>query len=194
MSRVGFCLWVLIGSLLVIGPALSAVPVSAETPAEVVEGANGGGLFIAPGIGAFDEVALVAVVERAQRLGIQMLIVAASDPQPDDAAFALRVRQRADVEVALLFGPEGEIEASVVDEYKNHYPRSLESAKAATTPDEAADLFLTQLTTEPDRSFPDVITTIVRGVVYLLVILLLASIAEHLLRRRRQSRNTPERG
>lgn len=158
-------------------------PVEAETPSEVVEQASGDGVYIGSGVGPIDEDLLVATVERAQRIGLRLLIVAPADPEPDPEAFALRVRQAADVDGVLLFGPDGGIYASVTDDYKDGIIRALSAARAASTPDVAADQFLTELTTEPDRPLPDVILTIVRAVIYLVVLLGLAALAEHLYRR-----------
>lgn len=163
-------------------------PVEAETPSEVVEETTADGVYIANGVGPIDESLLVPIVERAQREGIEMVIIAPRDPQPDAEAFALRVRQAAEADVALLFGPDGGIFASVVEEYEDGIVRALDRADAESTPDQAADAFLAELTTEPERPLPGVIWTVVKAVIYLLVLLLLAAVAEQLFRRWRRNR------
>lgn len=172
----------LLGLFLLVGP------LDAETPSEVVEETSVDGVYIANGVGPIDEDLLIPVVESAQRQGIEMVIVAPRDPQPDAEAFALRVRQAADADVALLFGPDGGIFASVVEDYDDGLVRALDKAEAESSPDLVADAFLTELTTEPDRPLPEVIRTVVKVVIYLLIMLLLAALAEQLFRRWRRNR------
>ena len=172
----------LLGLFLWLGPA------EAETPREVVEETAIDGVYIANGVGPIDESLLIPVVEDAQRQGIEMVIVAPRDPQPDAEAFALRVRQAAEADVALLFGPDGGLFASVVEDYDDGLIRALENAEAEPTPDRVAQAFLTELTTEPERPLPEVIRTVVKVVIYLLVMLLLAAVAEQFFRRWRSNR------
>lgn len=170
----------------ILGIFLWLAPVGAETPTEVVEQTAVDGVYIARGVDPIDETLLIPVVERAQREGIEMVIIAPRDPQPDPEAFALRVRQAAEADVALSLGPEGGIYASVVEDYEDGIIRALNAAEAETNPGAAADVFLTELTTEPDRPLPEVIRTVVKVVIYLVVLLLLAAIAEQLFRRWRR--------
>lgn len=172
-----------------LGMFLWMAPVGAETPTEVVEETAGDGIYIARGADPVDESLLIPVVERAQREGIEMVIISPRDPQPDPESFALRVRQAADADVALSLGPEGRIYASVVEDYEDGIIRALNAAEAAAGPEAAADVFLTELTTEPDRPLPEVIRTVVKTVIYLVVLLLLAAIAEQLFRRWRRNRS-----
>ncbi len=163
-------------------------PVEAETPSEVVDETAVDGVYIANGVGPIDENLLIPVVEQAQRQGIEMVIIAPRDPQPDAEAFALRVRQAAKADIALLFGPDGGVFASVVEEYEDAIVRAMDKADGEPTPDRVAEAFLAELTTEPERPLPAVIWTIVKAVIYLLVMLLLAAVAEQLFRRWRRNR------
>lgn len=172
----------LLGLLLWLGP------VDAETPSEVVDATSVDGVYIANGVGPIDENLLFPIIERAQRQGIEMIIIAPRDPQPDAEAFALRVRQAAEADVALLFGPDGGLFASVVEEYEDGLIRALDKGRVEATPDQVADAFFTELTTEPERPLPAVIWTVVKAVIYLLVLLILAAVAEQLFRRWRRNR------
>ncbi|MFT7601201.1 MAG: hypothetical protein ACI8TP_004152 [Acidimicrobiales bacterium] len=166
---------------------------SAETPAEVVAEVGDDGVYISPTIDAPDGTPLDAAsfrptVEEAQRLGIRLLVIAPADPQPDAESFALRVRQAADVEAVVLFAADGNVYGSVVDDYDTGYIRALAGARSAPTADLAVQTFLDQLVTEPDRPLPSVIATIVRSVIYLVIILGLAVLAEQFFRRRPRQR------
>lgn len=164
----------------------AAAAVKAETPTMVADEVSGDGIYVASGISGIDATALTPTIERAQRLGVRLIVVAPVDPQPDAESFSLRVRQAADVEAALLFAPDGSVWASVVEDYDDGFVRAIVAARAAEDPEEAADVFLTELVTEPDRPLPDVIRTVIQTVIILLLALGLAVVAEQLLRRRRE--------
>lgn len=162
-------------------------PGGAETPAEVIASADdNGGVYLAPRMGEFDEAQLMSVVSRTQRDGVRLLVVAPRVAEPDSEAFALRVRQAADIDAVLLFDAEGVAWASVSDEYEDGFVRAVEGARSAATPESATEAFVQELLNEPDRPLPDVIATIIRWTVYLLIALGLAALAEQLLRRRRR--------
>jgi hypothetical protein len=169
---------------------MSVAPASAETPTAVAERLADDGVYLAAGNSDYDEAALATVVARARDLGLRMVVIAPDDPQPDNNAFALRVRQLVEADVTLSFGPDGTLGASVTEDYKDAFPRSLAAARDTEPAEAAAEVFLTELVTTPDRSVPGTISTIVRGVVVLLLVLVLAAAAEQLLRRSRRDSAT----
>ena len=165
----------------------AAGDVLGETPTMVADEVAGDGIYVGDGVTGIDIAAIEPIIARAQQIGIRLVVVAPDDPQPDAESFALRVRQAADVEAALLFAPDGTIWASVVDDYEDGFVRAVNAARAAERPDLAADVFLTALVTEPDRPLPGVIGTIIRIVIFLLLALGVAVAAEQVVRRRRSS-------
>ncbi len=180
-SRLGA---LLVGAIAILVP-LVAVPASAEAPVDVVTGASDG-VYVAPGRD-YDAEELRAVVERAQASGITMLIAAPADPQPDAAAFALRLRQLAEIDVALVFGLEGEVKGSVSDDYFDGFARAEKAAAAATTPAQAADDFFGELLEQPPGGLPDIVKDVARWVMILAVVVALASAAEMALRSRQRT-------
>lgn len=162
-------------------------PATAESPPEVVAAADAnGGVYIAPRMGEFDEARLASIVSRTQLDGLRLLVIAPRTAEPDSEAFALRVRQAADVEAVLLFDADGLAWASVVADYDDGFVRAVDGARSASTPEAATEEFVQQLVNEPDRPLPEVISTVIRWIILLLIALGLASLAEQQLRRRRR--------
>ncbi len=172
----------LIGVLAVLA-LLIAAPAGAEPPADVVSGATDG-VYIAPGRD-FDAAELVGVVDAARARGVNMVIAAPADPEPDAEAYALRVRQLADVDAVLVFGLEGEVKGSVSDDYFDGFARAEKAAAAATTPAQAADAFFAELLKEPPGGLPDIVKDVARYVMILTVVVGLATAAEMVIRSRR---------
>lgn len=172
--------------LILAGAVLAAVtlapPASAETPTEVLEQTRDDGVFIAPGVGAHDTEALAAVVAEARRIGLVMIIAAPADPVPTAEAFALRLRQAGDVDVALVFAPDGVIQASVTDDLAPREVPALDAARAAADPDQAAHEYLTTLVAERDDSLPGTVRRIILVVIVLVVLLVGVTVAEQFLR------------
>ena len=162
-------------------------PAAAESPPEVVAAADAnGGVYIAPRMGEFDEPRLASIVSRTQLDGLRLLVIAPRTAEPDSEAFALRVRQAADVEAVLLFDADGLAWASVVADYDDGFVRAVDGARSTSTPEAATEEFVQQLMNEPDRPLPDVISTVIRWIILLLIALGLAPLAEQQLQRRRR--------
>lgn len=164
---------------------LLATPASAEKPVDIVDGATEG-VFVAPGRDV-DTEGLQRVVDQAGAQGVSLLIAVPADPQPNASAFALRLRQLAEIDAVLVFDVEdGPPRGSVADDYFDGFARAEKSAAAATDPVEAADGFLAELLEEPPGGLPDIVNDVVRWVLILTVVVVVASAAEMTLRARRR--------
>ncbi len=170
-------------------------PASAETPTEVVAGLADDGVFVAPAAVQVDPSVvpeLAEIVASARAVGINLVIVAPVDPQPDAESFSLRILQAAEADVAmqaeavLVLPPEGEIEASVVDDYTDFVVPALEAARRSPSPQAAAEAFVARLDHEPDRSLPATVRSIITVVALMVAVLGLAVVAERILRGRRR--------
>ncbi len=169
---------------------------AAETPTEVIAGLADDGVFVAPTATQVDPAVvpeLAGVVASARGIGINLVIVAPVDPQPDAESFSLRVLQAAAADAVLMadavlvVSPEGELEASVVDDYTDFVVPALEAARQAPTPQAAGEAFVARLDQEPDRSLPGTVRTIVTVVALMLAVLGIAVVLERIVRRRRPS-------
>ncbi len=180
-------------SALLVGAVLSllltvggASPVAAESPATAVEGLVDG-VYVAPGID-IDPSAMQAVVDRARSEGLSMLIVAPSDPLPTTSAYALRVRQLVEADVVVVFGPEGDIEGSVVDDYFDGFARAETQSRLQADPVTAANRFLDELLREPSGGLPSMVGDLIRVAVGLVAVIGLATVGEYVVRTRRRRR------
>ncbi len=180
-------------SVLLIGAVLSVLlaivggtPAAAESPASAVEGLVDG-VYVAPGIG-IDAAPMQSVVDRARSEGITMVIVAPSDPQPTTSAYALRVRQLTEADVVLVFGPEGDVEGSVTDDYFDGFTRAENQARLEADPGTAAGRFVDELLREPSGGLPPIVGDLIRVVIGLVAIIGLATVGEYVLRSRRRQR------
>lgn len=169
-------------------------PAMAETPTEVIAGLADDGVFVAPNATQVDQAvvpALAGVVVSARSVGINLVIVGPVDPQPDAESFSLRVLQAAEADAVLMadavlvLPPEGELEASVVDDYTDFVVPALEAARQAPTPQAAAEAFVARLAQEPDRSLPGTVQTIITVVALMLGVLGIAVVFERIVRRQR---------
>lgn len=169
-------------------------PAMAETPTEVIAGLADDGVFVAPNATQVDQAvvpALAGVVVSARSVGINLVIVGPVDPQPDAESFSFRVLQAAEADAVLMadavlvLPPEGELEASVVDDYTDFVVPALEAARQAPTPQAAAEAFVARLAQEPDRSLPGTVQTIITVVALMLGVLGIAVVFERIVRRQR---------
>ncbi len=167
---------------------VTAVPAGAEPPVDVVDGAVDG-VYIAPGRD-FDAAELATVVADARTRGIDLLIAAPADPEPDASAYALRLRQLGEFDAAIVFGVDGEIKGSVTDDYFDGFARAEKAAAAAASPGPAASAFVGQLLQGPPGGLPDVVKDVIRYVMILLLIIGVVTAAEMVLRSRRRTRST----
>ncbi len=164
-----------------------AAPASAEHPADVVAELQDDGVYRAPDavqVGESGVAALTQSVAAARASGLRLAVVVPIDPEPDAEAFALRIRQAAELEAVLVIGPDGEIQASVVDDYKERVVLALEQARAAPSPSAATDAFSAHLMATSERSLPGTVRLIIIAVFILLLVLGGAVIGEQMMRRR----------
>ncbi len=138
---------------------------SAESPTRVAEGLADDGVFVGFGRSDVDEAALVAAVADARGRGLDLVVVVPRDPQPSAKAFARRIQEKTEAEVALVFPSEGPVEAYVLEELSAARPRALDAARALDDPAAAIDAFAVELTTTDDASRPPIVGQIFRALV-----------------------------
>lgn len=185
--------WRVVSTVLVIAvlSCLLMVPTAgAQSPTTVIDNASNG-VFVSPVRSRdVDSAGLAAVVADAQSQGIAMLVVVPSDPQPSASAFALRVLQASDLDVILVFGPEGPMSAAVSEDYRDGYPRAQKVGRAAEDEITAAQQFLVELTNEPPGGLPDIVGDLLLAAVVLTVVVGIATGVEVAIRRDRHQRRT----
>ena len=97
-------------STLVIALLGSTGAAVAEQPYDIVDSTTDDGTYVARSLtSTYDEAAWAPSIERARAAGVDLRVLAPVDPIPDAAAFALRVRQLADADAVIVFGPEGQL-------------------------------------------------------------------------------------
>ena len=158
-------------------------PVSAESPTKVAEELSIDGVFVAPGRDDIVEADLVASVDRAQALGLRLVVVAPADPQPNSEAFARRIQEAADVDAAIVFPPDGGFEAHSVDEFKSNRLRAVSAARSKANPLAAVDAYYNELLVEPERGLPPIIRQLTLIVLLLAVVLAAVVVLDQVLRR-----------
>lgn len=164
-----------------------AAPTAAEQPTPVIDSLAADGVFVHTRRAAdVERERLVAVVSDARALGYRMAIVVPLDPLPELRAFVLRIQQGGEFDIVFGYGIEGEIEASTSDRFSNSDRLSALSATRDTTgsAEELSARFLTELTTDPPATVPDMVETIIRWVVILVIVLGIAIAFEQLWRTR----------
>lgn len=181
----------MLSALMLSALMLGVTPASAEPPLDVVASAVDG-VYVAPGR-TFDTDRLSTVVERARQNGITLLIAAPAAPEPDASAYALRLRQAADVDAAIVFGLEGEVAGSVGDDHFDGFARAEKAARAVMVepfadPVMAADAFVTELLSEPSGNLSEVVGDVGQAVLIFVVIIVAATGAEVGLRALRSKR------
>lgn len=172
----------LFGALAVVFLSVATIvgPAAAETPSQVVEEAAIDGVFVATARQRqFDESMFTPVVARAKDLGVTLIVAVPFEAEPNTTAFARRVREAADVDVAIVFGPDVEFGADVAEELEDGEVRAINAAREAVDPVAQVDAYLLALTTEPVRTRPAIIGKVVNWVIVLLLVLLIAAGSEH---------------
>jgi hypothetical protein len=161
-----------------------AAPVEAEQPSKVVTALRRDGVFVHnKRDNDIDRAVLADIVSEADQLGFKMAVVIPLDPFPELRSFVLRVQQGGEFDAVIGFGLEGEIEAEtseVLDDERLSALRAVREAEGS--PEELTSLFLTELTTDPPASVPDVVWRIVRWVAVLVALLVAAGVLEQVLR------------
>lgn len=167
-------------SVLILGLAPSGA--GAESPTAAIEGSQNG-VYVGPGR-TIDREAMAAVVSRARTMGIEMMIAVPTRPEPTASAFALRVRQAAELDVVLVVDAQGTVHGSVGDDHFDGFARAEKVARAIDDPAEAAGVFLTELTDGAPGGTPAIVGTLARWVFVFFVVVALATGAEVALRSR----------
>lgn len=162
-------------------PLVGAAIATAETPAEVVAGTGDNGVFVATGLG--DEADYEAVVERAAAQGLDLAVVEPLAPEPDEAAFALRVLQASDHDVVALVGQDGRIWLQAAEIANRDLVSARKAGEAAPTVVASLDAIVTDLVTEPDPETPEIVGQLRRAVFALVALIVLGTIADQLVRR-----------
>jgi hypothetical protein len=173
LVAVGFCC----AAFVTLGPAL------AENPSEVVAELADDGVYIAAvRTTEADPASFLPVIERARSEGLSMIVLFPEEPQPSTAAFARRMQETTNVDVALVFGPDGVLGVFVSEDYEDATIRATSAARELTEPVESADAFLTGLLEEPVRERPVIINDLVRWIVILLGVLVAGAVGEQAIR------------
>lgn len=179
--------------LIVLSPLLSVGVAQAETPTEVAEEVESDGVYVARGRDDIDEEAMAAVVQDQRFDGLRLVIVAPRDPQPTARAFARRVQEATDADIAIVFPIQGELEAYVIEDLGERKLRALTEARRLTDPVRSVETFAREITTEPEAETPAIIGQITRAVIYMAAGLLIIVLIEQLIawfrryRRRRRA-------
>ncbi len=181
---------VVAGSVLLLAVfGLLAAPAAAEHPSEVVAELADDGVYVAPGrVADADPDGVTPVISQAQADGVSMGVVWPDDPQPNTAAFARRVQEAGDLDVVLVFGPDGAFGSFVAEDYEDDAIRAANAARDAATPAGKAEAFLTGLLEEPVRERPEIINTLVRWIAILLAALVAGAIGEQMIRQYKRNR------
>ena len=162
---------------------------SAENPIDVMADLVDDGVYVAPNRSSdADPSAVIPVIERARAEGLTMSVLWPSQPQPTTSAFARRVQEAGEMDVVLVFGPEGDLGSFVADDYEDGAIRAVNAAREAVSPGAKADAFLTGLLEEPVRERPDIINSLVRWIAILLAALVAAAVGEQMIRQYKRSR------
>lgn len=162
---------------------LGAAPAGAESPAVLSGELATDGVYVAPERADVDEVQLVEQVKQARALGLHLVIVVANDPWPTPTAFARRILEASDADVALIFPPGGGMEADVVPELQTNTDRAVTAARAKADPVTATGVFTKELLAKPERSVPAVLSRTILAVLILAVVLGAAVMIEQGVRR-----------
>ncbi len=146
--------------------ATGALPASAESPSRVADGLADDGVFVGFGRdGDVDEAALAAAVADARRNDLDLVVVVPRDPQPSAKAFARRIQERTEADVAIVFPSEGPLEAYVIDELSSSRPRAIEAARVLGDPAMAVAAFTEELSTTEEAGRPPIVGQIIRALV-----------------------------
>ncbi len=171
------------------GLLVLANAVSAENPVDVMPELVDDGVYIASSrAGDADPSSVIPVIQRAQTAGLTMSVLWPSEPQPTTSAFARRVQEAGELDVVLVFGPEGEFGSFVAEDYEDGAIRAVNAAREAVSPSAKADAFLTGLLEDPVRERPAIINSLVRWIAILLAALVAAAVGEQMIRQYKRSR------
>ncbi|MDH5291103.1 MAG: hypothetical protein OEY41_14005, partial [Acidimicrobiia bacterium] len=106
----------------------------AESPTVLASELAIDGAYVAPERSDVSEADLVEQTGRARALGLRLVVVVPNDPRPSPQAFARRILEATDSDVALVFPPGGGLEASVADDFRSQSLRALSAARSKADP------------------------------------------------------------
>lgn len=156
---------VMLGCLLGLGPAV------AETPGRVAEGVENDGVFVGFQRTDIDEAALIAAVEDVRFDGLRLIAVAPRDPQPSPAAFARRVQEETDADVALVFPIDGQLEAYVIEDLNPGRVRATLAAREFADPARAVEAFAAEITSERESETPPIVGQLMNALVLMALVI-----------------------
>lgn len=145
--------------------ALGPSAASAESPSRVADGLVDDGVFVGFGRDDVDEADLAAAVADARGDGLDLVVVVPRDPQPTAKAFARRVQEWTEADVALVFPSDGPLEAYVIDELSSARPRAMEAARILDDPARAVATFAEELDPDESSGRPAIVGQIIRALV-----------------------------
>jgi phage gp36-like protein len=179
----------LVSAVFLVVVSIDLQEASAENPSDVVPDLADDGVYVAPRRAAeVDPTAFLPVIERARIEGLSMYVLWPEEPQPNTGAFARRVQEATEVDVVLVFGPDGSRGNFVSEEYEEAAIRATSAARAFTEPVAEADAFLTGLLEEPVRDRPAIINDLVRWIAILLGVLVAGAVGEQAIRQYKKAR------
>lgn len=140
-------------------------PASAESPTRVAEGLEDDGVFVGFGRTDVDEAALAAAVADARADNLDLVVVVPRDPQPSASAFARRVQEQTEADVAMVFPEDGRLEVYVTEELSPDRARAIEAARVLDDPAMAVATFVEELRSVESAGRPAIIGQIIRALV-----------------------------
>lgn len=162
---------VLCGFLAVLFLLLGLTPTAAETPGRVAEGVEDDGVFVGFRRIDIDEAALIAAVEDVRFDGLRLIAVAPRDPQPSAAAFARRVQEETDADVALVFPPDGQLETYVIEDLAAGRVRATLAAREFGDPARAVEAFAAEITSERESETPEIVGQLMNALVLMALVI-----------------------
>ncbi len=175
----------LCGAFLLIGAYPATV--SGERPSDVLAATGADGVYIGAGReSAFDEARLAGIVSAAADVGFSLVIIIPATAEPTTQAFALRVRQAADVDGVMIVDPVGLIDVSFADEYQEHEPRARTAVQSALSPYAAGQAVVDEIIRVPEQNLPSSVRSLVLVAGGLLAVLVVTSLVETRLRSSRR--------
>lgn len=165
--RVGAGLAALGGALFaaLVGPTAAL----AESPTQLATELAIDGAYVAPERTDVSEADLVEQTNHARALGLRLVVVVPNDPRPSAEAFARRILEATNSDVALVFPPGGGLEASVTGDLQSQSLRALSAARSKADPVLATEVYVDTVLAEPSRSVPAVVSRTLLAVLILAV-------------------------
>jgi hypothetical protein len=172
---------------------VTVAPAAAENPSELGADLADDSVYIAPRrIDEVDAAPVTQVLERVRADGLTVYVLWPDEPLPNTGAFARRVQELYEVDVVLVFGPEGQLGSHVSDDLEGDTIRALNAARQADGPAEIVDAYVAGLLEEPERPRPAIVNTLVRWIAILVGALVAAAVGEQMIRQYKRSRQRRE--